>query len=42
MAGALVKNVLPETVKIIKDGTVQTRWGDYALPNPQDAEIASF
>ena len=42
-AGALIKNVFPETGNIIKDGTVQTKWGDdYALPNPQDAEIASF
>ena len=39
VAGALVKNVFPETGNIIKDGAVQTKWGDYALPNPQDGEI---
>ena len=39
VAGALVKGVFPATGPIIQNGAVQTKWGSYALPNPQDAEI---
>ena len=39
VAGNLVKGVFPADGPIIKNGAVQTKWGAYALPNPQDAEI---
>ena len=39
VAGSLVKDVFPSTGPIIQNGAVQTKWGAYALPNPQDAEI---
>ena len=39
MAGSLVKNVFPASGPIIQNGAVQTKWGAYNLPNPQDADI---
>ena len=39
VAGSLVKDVFPASGPIIQNGAVQTKWGAYALPNPQDAEI---
>ena len=39
VASNLVKDVFPASGNIIQDGAVQTKWGSYALPNPQDGEI---
>ena len=40
VASNLAKNVFPATGPIVdRNGQVQTKWGGYALPNPQDADI---
>ena len=39
VAGQLVKDVFPREGPIVRNGQVQTKWGPYALPNPQDADV---
>ena len=39
IASKLVKNVFPANGPIIVNGQIQTKWGNYALPNPQDADL---
>ena len=39
-ASNLARNVFPGSGPIInRDGAIQTKWGQYALNNPQDADI---
>ena len=37
IATELVKGVFPQSGPIVRNGEIQTKWGSYALPNPQDA-----
>ena len=39
IATQLVKDVFPQNGPIVRNGEIQTKWGGYALPNPQDADI---
>ena len=39
IATELVKDVFPREGPIVRNGQVQTKWGPYALPNPQDADV---
>ena len=39
IATELVQGVFPQTGPIVRNGAIQTKWGNYALPNPQDAGI---
>merc|ERR1711982_466 len=39
IANELLKGVFPATGPVVRNGEIQTKWGSYALPNPQDAEI---
>ena len=43
IATELVKGVFPQTGPIVRNGAIQTKWGNYALPlrqnNPDDIEI---
>ena len=39
VAGQLVKDVFPREGPIVRNGQVQTKWGPFALPNPQDADV---
>ena len=39
VANQLLKGVFPATGPVVRNGEIQTKWGSYALPNPQDAEI---
>ena len=39
IATELVKGVFPQSGPIVRNGEIQTKWGSYALPNPQDAEF---
>ena len=39
IATQLVKDVFPRDGPIVRNGEIQTKWGGYALPNPQDADI---
>ena len=39
IATQLVKDVFPQQGPIVRNGAIQTKWGLYALPNPQDAAI---
>ena len=40
IATELAKGVFPESGRIVtNDGQIQTKWGNYQLPNPQDADI---
>merc|ERR1711862_774091 len=39
IANELLKGVFPATGPVVRNGEIQTKWGYYALPNPQDAEI---
>merc|ERR1711953_1561179 len=39
VANQLLKGVFPATGPIVRNGEIQTKWGSYALMNPQDAEI---
>ena len=39
IANQLLKGVFPSTGPVVRNGQIQTKWGSYALPNPQDAEI---
>ena len=40
IASELAKGVFPATGRIVNEaGAIQTKWGNYQLPNPQDAEI---
>ena len=39
IASQLVKDVFPQQGPIVRNGAIQTKWGAYALPNPQDAPL---
>ena len=39
IATQLVKGVFPTTGPVVRNGEIQTKWGSYALPNPQDADV---
>ena len=39
VANQLLKGVFPATGPIVRNGEIQTKWGSYALMNPQDAQI---
>ena len=39
IATELVKGVFPQSGPIVRNGQIQTKWGAYALPNPQDADF---
>ena len=39
IATELVKGVFPRSGPIVRNGQIQTKWGAYALPNPQDADF---
>ena len=39
IATELVKGVFPRSGPIVRNGQIQTKWGTYALPNPQDADF---
>merc|ERR1712004_601153 len=39
VASKLVKDVFPAEGPIVVNGAIQTKWGAYALPNPQDADL---
>ena len=39
IASQLVKDVFPQQGPIVRNGAIQTKWGAYALPNPQDAPV---
>ena len=39
VAGQLVKDVFPRSGPIVRNGQVQTKWGSFALPNPQDSDL---
>ena len=39
VASQLVKDVFPREGPIVRNGQVQTKWGPFALPNPQDADV---
>ena len=39
IASELVKGVFPQSGPIVRNGAIQTKWGSYALPNPQDAPV---
>ena len=39
IATDLVKGVFPSSGPVVRNGQIQTKWGSYALPNPQDAEV---
>ena len=39
IATNLVKDVFPREGPIVRNGEIQTKWGNYVLPNPQDADI---
>ena len=38
VANQLLKGVFPATGPVVRNGEIQTKWGSYALPYPQDAE----
>ena len=39
VASQLVKDVFPRSGPIVRNGQVQTKWGSFALPNPQDSDL---
>ena len=39
IATELVKGIFPSEGPIVRNGAIQTKWGNYALPNPQDSDI---
>ena len=39
IATRLVKDVFPKEGPIVRNGALQTKWGHYALPYPQAADI---
>ena len=39
IATELVKGIFPSEGPIVRNGQIQTKWGQYALPNPQDADV---
>ena len=39
VASKLVKDVFPAEGPIVVNGMIRTKWGAYALPNPQDADL---
>ena len=38
-ANQLLKGVFPRSGPVVRNGEILTKWGSYALPNPQDAEV---